>query len=122
MGERAAKVGRTIQQALGELLARGAVKDPRLADPGLVSVTGVQVSPDLSQARVWVSIYADEDVRREALRGLERAAGFLRHEVGERMRSKRTPHLSFHLDDSMERGAHIDAVLREIDEDTKGRR
>jgi ribosome-binding factor A len=115
MNERAQRVGRTIQQALGGMLARGAIKDPRLSDAGLVSVTGVEVSPDLSQARVYVSIYAGDAARAEALRGLERAAGFLRHELSEHMRSKRIPHLSFHLDDSMEKGARIDALLREID-------
>ena len=117
MSERASRVGGTIQQALGELLARGGVKDPALADAGLVSITGVDVSPDLSQARVWVSIYASTEVREGALRGLERAGGYLRHHIGERMRSKRIPRLSFHLDDSMERGAHIDEVLREIQSD-----
>jgi len=109
-------VAGTVQQALGELLARGAVKDPAVSDAGLISVTGVDVTPDLSQARVWVSIYASAEVRDEALRGLERAAGFLRHHIGERMRSKRIPRLIFHLDDSMERGAHIDDLLREIED------
>ena len=121
MSDRAARVGRTIQQVLGELLARGAVKDPRVSASGLVSVTGVEVSDDLSLARVYVSIYSGEAQRAEALRGLERAAGFLRHELSERMRSKRTPRLSFQLDDSMERGAQIDAVLRDIAKDREDR-
>ena len=117
MSERASKVGGTIQQALGELLARGGIRDPAVYDAGMMSITAVDVSPDLSQARVWVSIYAGAEVQQEALRGLERAAGYLRNHIGERMRSKRIPRLSFHLDDSMERGAHIDEVLREIGDD-----
>lgn len=121
MSARASRAGGTIQQALGELLARGGIKDPALYDAGLVSITGVDVSPDLSQAHVWVSVYASAEVREEALRGLERAAGFLRHHIGERMRSKRIPRLYFHLDDSLERGAHIDEVLREIEDGKDGK-
>jgi ribosome-binding factor A len=119
VGERASRVGRTIQQALGDLLARGVVKDPRVSAPGLVSITSVTVGDDLAHARVHVSIYCGEPERTEALRGLDRAAGFLRQRLTDVMRSKRIPRLTFHLDDSMEHAAHIDAVLREIEEDRK---
>ena len=117
MSERTSRVGGTIQQALGELLARGAVKEPALSDAGLISITSVDVSPDLSRARVWVSIYASPEVRAETLKALARAAGYLRHQIGQRMRSKRIPHLDFHLDDSLEEGARMDQVLRGIEHD-----
>jgi ribosome-binding factor A len=116
MTARAQRVAGTVQQALGELLARGAVKDPAVSDAGLISVTGVDVSPDLSHARVWVSIYAAPEVRGAALAALEHAAGFLRRQVGERMRSKRIPRLSFSLDDSLAEGARMDRVLRDLQE------
>lgn len=114
MKDRAARVGRAMQQALAELIEHGAVKDPRVAGAGMITVTEVRPSADLRSARVYVSVFADEKVRAAALEGLRHAAGFLRREVGRALGLRSFPDLSFRLDDSIERGARIEGILKEI--------
>ena len=89
----------------------GELKDPRLE---VVSgVTEVRVSPDLKQAKVYVSVGGDETEQKAALAGLTAAAGFIRHELSERLQMRRTPELMFVLDRSDEYGKHIDDLLRQ---------
>ncbi|MEK6609207.1 MAG: 30S ribosome-binding factor RbfA [Myxococcota bacterium] len=114
MNQRGVRVGRSIQAALGELLVRGDIKDPRVAGAGLISVTEVRVSDDLRHARVYVSIFAEEPKRGAALAGLRRAAGFLRREVGRALGIRAFPELDIRLDDSIEQGARIGGLLRDI--------
>ena len=89
----------------------GELKDPRLAI--VTIVTEVRVSPDLKQARVYVSVAGDEAEQAAALKGLTTAAGFIRHELSERLAMRRTPELFFVLDRSEEYGRHIDDLLRQ---------
>jgi ribosome-binding factor A len=89
------------------------VKDPRI---GFVTVTGVKVSPDLRHATVFVSLL-DEGAVAETLAALERASGFVRAELGRRMRLKYTPELSFKHDTTPSRAAHLEAVLDELNDD-----
>jgi ribosome-binding factor A len=100
-------VGRFIQQELSELI-RTKLRDPRL---GFVTITSVSVPKDLRSARVHVSVMGDDDARAESMAALERAAPFLRRELGALMRIRHTPELFFRPDDSMERGARIDKIL-----------
>lgn len=110
------RVGRAIQQEISELLLRGS-KDPRLAG---VTVTGVEVTPDLRIARVYVSVLGDEQARKDAGEGLDRAAGFLRREVAHRLNMRVTPELAFVFDESWDRGARIDELLHQIKHNEEG--
>ena len=114
MSQRQIRVGHSLRAALAEMLARGVIKDPRVADAGLITVTDVNVSTDLHHARVFVSIYGDDAKRQAAVQGLERAAGFLRREVGRELGLKFFPNLDFKLDESMQQQAHIEELLREV--------
>src|SRR3954447_17999801 len=89
------------------------LKDPRI---GFVTVTGVDTSPDLRHARVYVSVLGSDEEKSEALEGLRSSAGFLQSKVGEQLRMKRTPTLEFQYDDSIDRGMRISELL-----DTEGR-
>ena len=112
--ERAARVGERIRQELMGLLLRGVVKDPGVQ--GAV-VHGVDVSADLAFARVYVRL-TDPDAsrgRREALlRGLGRARGFLRAQLGRRLQTRVTPELRFVWDDTTERATRIETILSEL--------
>lgn len=104
---RTRRVGDQIQRELADLI-RTELKDPRL---GMVSVSGVTVSRDLSHARVHVSVLGNETQTAESLKILHHAAGFLRHKLGQSMRMRVIPELHFHLDRSLEEGARIGALI-----------
>jgi ribosome-binding factor A len=89
------------------------VKDPRI---GFVSLTQVRVASDLTQAKVYVSVYGTSEEQKRSLAGLQSASGFLRTLLGRRLRLKRTPELAFLLDDSIARGARIHAALTGLNE------
>ena len=110
--QRTDRVGDQIQQELADLFHRG-VKDPRI---GFLSVTGVEVSPDLGLARVYVSIYGSESEQSDTLQGLKSASGYLRFQLKHRLHLKRIPELRFHRDVSIERGARINAALAELED------
>lgn len=114
MTHRIARVSQAIRGAIAELLQQGAIRDPRVTGGGLISVTEVRVSPDLRHARVYVSIFADDSAREAALLGLRHAAGFLRREVGHAIQLRSAPILDFELDGSIEQGARIEGILREL--------
>jgi ribosome-binding factor A len=101
------QIGDLLRAELSELLRRE-MQDPRL---GFVTITNVVVSADLRNARVSVSCYGDETAQQESLRALRGAAGFLRSEVGKRVRLRTIPQLTFQLDHSM---AHAEEVQRTL--------
>jgi ribosome-binding factor A len=98
-------------QLQGELAAliRGELSDPRVVG---VTVTGVDVSPDLRNARVTVSLLGDDQRLKEALKGLAHAAGKLRHELGERLSLRYVPQLHFTADLALREGDRISALIR----------
>lgn len=104
------QIAALLRAELSDLLRRE-MQDPRL---GFVTITGVQVSADLSHARVNVSCYGDEREQRESLRALRGAAGFLRREVGRRVRLRQTPQLSFQLDHSMAEAEQVQRTLLQL--------
>ncbi len=108
MSRRTERLNAQLRSEISELLARD-VKDPRLG--GLVSITKVEVSPDLRQARVFVSVMADEDEEGEALRALDSAAPFLRRELMRRLAVRHVPALTFRRDDSIKRGAELTELI-----------
>jgi ribosome-binding factor A len=102
---------RRVNEAVREVISAhisGDLKDPRI---GFVTVTGVETSPDLRSARVFVSVLGEEAEREDALAGLRSAAGFLQAQVGTQVRMKRTPTLEFVYDDSVDRGMRISELL-----------
>jgi ribosome-binding factor A len=109
---RGEQVAETVRQVLADLLLRGEVRDPRVV-PAIV-VTRVQVTNELSIARVSVAIPGEEADRARALEGLRSAAGFLRSRVARSLSTWTVPELRFELDRSGEYAARIDALLNEI--------
>ena len=89
------------------------MKDRRV---GFVTVTGVQVSPDLRHARIFVSLMGSESEKKESLEALNRANGWVRHELGQRIRMKYLPEIIFLTDTSQEYGERIDRLIDEIRE------
>jgi ribosome-binding factor A len=82
-------------------------------------VTRVDTSPDLRHAKVFVSIMGSDEERKEALEGLASASGFLYRELKGRLSIRRTPQLSFHRDDSIERGAHVLHLMKQVGEEAE---
>lgn len=111
---RARRVAEQIKKEVS-LIINGEIKDPRVAS--LVSVTEVQLSRDLQHAVIYVSVYGSEEDKQETFQTLLRAAGFIRSEIGKRIRLRRTPEISFQQDNSLEYGARIEQVLRSLDQE-----
>ena len=111
MTRRTARVNDLIQAEISELLKRR-VKDPRIGD--LVTVTEVATSADLRHAKVFISVMGSEDEKRETLKCLSAASGFLRRELGERLTLRYIPELSFEQDDSIEHGAHVLRLIEQL--------
>ncbi len=109
MSERTRKIESQLKEILGEEVDE--LSDPRIK--GLVTVTDVRVSPDLSHATVYYSVLAGENTE-DAREGLQSAAGRLQGVVGTQTRLKRTPRLHFEPDPVVERASRIDAALREV--------
>jgi ribosome-binding factor A len=109
-GARKDRVADQIRAELGALLARE-VHDPGI---GFVTITRVQMSPDLQQARVFYTSLGDDKARAATGRALERAAPFLRRQIGSRLRLKRVPELTFLFDESIAGQDRIEQLLNEI--------
>jgi len=109
-GHRHERVAEEIRHEVSAMLA-GELKDPRLA--GLVTVTEVRVSPDLKQARIYVSVMGTQAEQTSTLRGLAAAAGYVRHELTERLQVRRAPEVHFVLDHTEEYGQRIEELLRQ---------
>ena len=109
---RIGRVNEEIQRELASLIP--AVKDPRVADAGMISVTAVETTPDLKYAKIFVSVL-NKSASAQALKGLKSASGYLRRELGRSLNLRNTPELSFVLDDSIDKGAHILDLLRDPD-------
>jgi ribosome-binding factor A len=109
-GKRTERVGHLIQMELGQLILHR-VKDPRL---GFITITHVNVTPDLRSAAVFYSSLGDEKARKESQLALDKATGFLQKEIGVALELRYTPKLKFMYDDSIDRGLEIDKVLRDI--------
>jgi ribosome-binding factor A len=114
MNTRMAKVEELLRREIAAALVRGELRDPRLGDVSAISVTGVQVAPDLSNARIYVDVMAKGADVYTVLRGLNAGAAVLHHALRERVQLRRTPKLRFERDESIDRGRAIEAVLGEI--------
>lgn len=118
MSIRANRVAEQMKKELGDIIGRK-LKDPRI---GFVTVTDVEVTGDLQQAKVFLSVLGDEEKQGKTLEVLEKAKGFIRSEVGNRIRLRKTPELEFLWDESLAYGARIDELLHDIREDDQNRK
>ena len=103
------RVNEAVRQVLSEALPE--LKDPRI---GFVTVTGVDTSPDLRHARVYVSVLGSEKKRKQSLEGLAAAHGVLQSRLGRELRMKRTPTLSFEYDPTVEEGVRMSKLIDEL--------
>ena len=110
MANRSTRVAEQMKKELGEIIARK-LKDPRI---GFVTVTDVEVTGDLQQATVYITVLGNNKKRSDTLKGLEQAKGFIRTEIGQRIRLRKTPELMFAFDVSAEYGSKIDTLLKQI--------
>ena len=109
MSGRMRRVNESVRAVVAEAL--GDLKDPRI---GLVTVTGVSVSPDLREGTVYVSVLGNEKKRVATLAGLESAHAVVQARVARELRLKRTPHLTFEYDPSVEHGVRISRLIDEV--------
>lgn len=109
---RANRVAEQIKKEIGEILNRK-LKDPRI---GFVTITDVEVTGDLQQAKVFISVLGSEEEKQETLVGLAKATGFIRSEIGQRIKLRITPEITFEFDEAHAYGNHIDALLRGLNE------
>ncbi|MBN2984036.1 MULTISPECIES: 30S ribosome-binding factor RbfA [Cohnella] len=111
---RVGRVGEEIKREISTLI-QTELKDPRI---GFITVTGVDVTNDLSLARVFLSILGSEEQKEASLHALGKAKGFLRSELGRRMRLRHTPEIEFRFDHSIEYGSHIESLLQKINRES----
>jgi len=111
-GHRRERLAGQIREEVAEMLV-GELKDPRI---GLTTVTEVELSGDLRHARVLVSVLGNAEAQQATLEGLSSAAGFVRRELGRRLRLRRAPELAFVLDHGAEVSEKIEAVLQKLKE------
>jgi ribosome-binding factor A len=111
------RVAQMVQQLLGELFARG-MRDPHI---GLVTITGVKMSSDLREARVFWTVHGDSEQRKHTGRGLQNARGFLRHEIGVQLKLRVTPELRFTYDEAIDRGERIEQLIRQVHDEERTR-
>ncbi|MBE9051820.1 30S ribosome-binding factor RbfA [Nostocales cyanobacterium LEGE 11386] len=109
---RISRVAELIKREVSQMLLNG-IKDDRVGT-GMVSVTDVDVSGDLQHAKIYVSIYGTEEAKAETMAGLRSATGFVRSELGARVRLRRTPEVMFIEDDSLERGTKVLTLLNQL--------
>jgi len=110
---RVSRVAELIKREVSQMLING-IKDDRVGT-GMVSVTDVDVSGDLQHAKIYVSIYGTEEAKAETMAGLKSATGFVRSELGARVRLRRTPEVTFIEDRSIERGTKVLTLLNKLD-------
>jgi ribosome-binding factor A len=104
------RVNVAVREVLSTRLAEG-LKDPRI---GFVTVMGVETTPDLRSARVYVSILGDEAARQDTLDGLASSRGFLQAQIAHELRMKRTPALTFHYDETVARADRMSRLIDEV--------
>ena len=112
---RISRVAELIKREVSQMLLHG-IKDDRVG-AGMVSVTDVDVSGDLQHAKIFVSIYGTDEARTQTMAGLKSATGFVRSELGARIRLRRTPEVVFLEDRSIERGNRVLSLLNQLNHD-----
>lgn len=111
MTARTDRIDQLLRQEIGAILSKD-VQDPRI---GFVTVTDVETAPDLSVARVWVSVIGQPAEREQTMKALQHALPFVRHELGSRIRLRRIPELQLRGDDTVQRGTRVLQLLAELE-------
>jgi ribosome-binding factor A len=109
MTRRTDRVGEALQALVAQLLLRE-IKDPRI---GLVTITGVKISPDLRHAKVYFSTLGDEAQRAQSLKGLTSAAGFIRSQVARQLNLRVAPQIAFEFDATLEQADRLSRLLKD---------
>ncbi|ADY56539.1 ribosome-binding factor A [Syntrophobotulus glycolicus DSM 8271] len=107
---RSVRLAETIKEEVARIILEE-IKDPRI---GFITLTDVEVAEDLRYAKLYVSIMGSEEEVKNSLEALNRASGFVRSELGKTVRLRYVPEISFKYDQSIEQGAHISKLLREV--------
>lgn len=116
-GTRARRLAEVIRTEASNIIRQG-LNDPRI---GFISVTEVVVSGDLRHAKIFVSVLGDREAKQRTMEGLNRATGHVRSQLGARLAMRFVPEILFRLDESIERGARVSSLLREVDQEgTRG--
>jgi ribosome-binding factor A len=110
----ARRIGRLNEEIKKELsiLIKNQIKDPRISE--FVSITQVKATNDLRYAKIYISIYGNKEQQEATLLGLKSAGGYLRREIGKKIKLRYTPELLFEIDKSIEYGMHINSILKDI--------
>jgi ribosome-binding factor A len=108
-GPRMRRINEVLREVVGAAVA-GELNDPRI---GFVTVTSVETSPDLRTAKVFVSVLGDSEEREASLEGLRSAHGLIQSRIAGETRMKRTPKLTFHYDDTIEKASRVSELLEE---------
>lgn len=107
---RAYRVGEQMKKELSDIIS-SRIKDPRV---GFVTITGVEVTGDLQQATIYLTVLGNDKEKEETIEGLLKAKGFIRSEVGKRIRLRKTPDLMFKFDESIDYGNRIEKLLHDL--------
>jgi len=113
VGHRILRINESIKEALSTIIAAEGLKDPRV---GFVTVTGVEATPDLRHAKVFVSVLGNTAAREATMKALEKSGGYLQSRLGASLRMKRTPQLQFCYDDTLDNALHIQRLLKKEEE------
>jgi ribosome-binding factor A len=108
-GPRMRRINEVLREVVGAAIS-GELSDPRI---GFVTVTAVETSPDLRTAKVFVSVFGDSDEREATLEGLRSSHGVIQSRIAAETRMKRTPTLTFHYDDTIEKASRVTELLEE---------
>lgn len=113
--DRMAKISEEFKKQISDVI-KNDLNDPRIAD--FISIVHVDITKDLKYAKVFISVFADEEKKEQTLLGLKSASGYIRKEMGKRMKIRYTPTINFVLDSSIEHGVYISSLLNESKNDT----
>lgn len=105
------KINDEVRRVLAQIIS-GGIKDPRVSP--MTSVLAVEVAPDLKTCKVWVSVYGDDQKKKDTMEGLNSASGFIRGELARRVNLRNTPQLQFILDDSIAYGVEMSRRIDEV--------
>jgi ribosome-binding factor A len=109
--DRTSRLAEEIKKIVSNII-QNEIKDPRV--PMLTSVTRVDVTRDLRYAKVYVSVFGDEETKKKCIEGLKSAAGYVRKEIGSKIKARYTPEVIFEVDQSIEHGMHISKIISEL--------
>ncbi|MEF9951225.1 MAG: 30S ribosome-binding factor RbfA [Clostridium sp.] len=108
---RTVRLSEEIRKILSDIIQNN-IKDPRV--PILTTVTRVDVTRDLRYAKAYISVFGDKEAKEKCIQGLRSAAGYIRREVGSKIKVRYTPEIIFEIDESLEHGLHINKILSDI--------